>query len=163
MLDVSRCQLLLCSRQTVAVLRAAVCLYACALDSVTLTRLDVTRVTCSCRSCYAGSVWKLTCKNQYSHVAVLALLARCEWPASMRVRLHAAAGASIVLLACCPGRDMTGRTGSWFVRYSHSVSVCVLLLRITHSFGLWYHRFVVQLRLIGVCVDVILWSYPGGT
>ena len=33
------------------------------------------RVTCSCRSCNAGNVWKLTCKNLYSHVAVLALLA----------------------------------------------------------------------------------------
>ncbi len=33
------------------------------------------RVTCSCRSCNAGNVWKLTCKSLYSHVAVLALLA----------------------------------------------------------------------------------------
>ena len=39
---VSRCQLLLCSRQIAAVLRAAVCLYAGALDLVTLTRLDAT-------------------------------------------------------------------------------------------------------------------------
>ena len=35
----------------------------------------ICRVTCSCRSCNAGNVWKLTCKNLYSHVAVLALLA----------------------------------------------------------------------------------------
>ena len=33
------------------------------------------RATCSCRSCNAGNVWKLTRKNLYSHVAVLALLA----------------------------------------------------------------------------------------
>jgi hypothetical protein len=37
--------------------------------------LEANRVTCSCRSCNAGNVWKITCKNLYSHVAVLALLA----------------------------------------------------------------------------------------
>jgi hypothetical protein len=42
LLVASRCQLLLCSRQIVAVLRAAVCLYAAALDFVTLTKLYVT-------------------------------------------------------------------------------------------------------------------------
>jgi hypothetical protein len=32
-----------------------------------------TRVTCRCRRCNAGNVWKVTCKNLYSHVVVLAL------------------------------------------------------------------------------------------
>jgi hypothetical protein len=42
------------------------------------------------------------CKNLRVQVAAVALLARCEWPASMRVGDMQLQVASIVVLACCP-------------------------------------------------------------
>jgi hypothetical protein len=53
-------------------------------ESLPLGRLGV-RATCSCSSCNAGKVWKLTCKNLYSHVAALALLAG---HGTLRVTVH---------------------------------------------------------------------------
>ena len=46
------------------------------------------------------------------------------------------------------GRDVTGRTRTWFALYTHAVRVCVKLLRSTHACVLWYYRFVLQLRLV---------------
>ena len=62
LLVVSRWQLLLCSRQIVAGLVAAVCWYACAPGFVTLTKLDMTwrdaqgRDSC-CTRTQLGCVW----------------------------------------------------------------------------------------------------------